>query len=131
MAMNEQVVELLNRVKTTPDFSYVVFDSINATNALGDNALHSVCVWGDLESAKLLVSNGINVNQRGEFGFTPLRIAVDFGFSEIAEYLKANGADPAAIDAPEKFDSDKDALHLRRLGEEINTLEKQIDRECS
>ena len=131
MAMNEQVVELLNRVKTTPDFSYVVFDSINATNALGDNALHSVCVWGDLESAKLLVSNGINVNQRGEFGFTPLKIAVDFGFPEIAEYLKANGADSAAIDAPEKFDSEKDALHLRRLGEEINTLKKQIDQECS
>ncbi|MEN3111994.1 ankyrin repeat domain-containing protein [Uliginosibacterium paludis] len=130
MAMNERVVELLNRIKSSPDFSYVVFDSINATNALGDNALHSVCVWGDLESAQLLVSNGINIHQEGELGFTPLRVAVDFGHFKIAEYLKANGADPASIYAPERFDRERNDLHLKKLGEEIEALEKHIEGEC-
>jgi uncharacterized protein len=119
MAMNESVIELLDRIKSTPDFCYVVFDSINATNALGDNALHCVCVWGELESAQLLVSNGIDINQQGEFGFTPLRVAVEFGNFKVAEYLKANGADPASIDAPEKFDREREALHLRKLEQEI------------
>lgn len=130
MAMNERVVELLDRVKSTADFGYVVFDSINTTNALGDNALHCVCVWGDLESAKLLVENGIDVNQQGEFGFTPLRVAADFGHLAIAEYLKANGADPSAIDAPERFDAERNALHLRGLGEETEALERRLEREC-
>jgi ankyrin repeat protein len=130
MTMNERVVELLDRVKSTADFGYVVFDSINATNALGDNALHCVCVWGDLDSAKLLVENGINVNQPGEFGFTPLKVAFDFGHFAIAEYLKANGADPSTIDAPENFDPERNALHLQRLGENIEALEKQMDERC-
>ena len=78
--MNKQVMELLRRVQSTADFGYVTFDSINATNALGDNALHCVCVWGDLEAVKQLVENGIDINQRGEHGFTPLRIAIDFRY---------------------------------------------------
>jgi ankyrin repeat protein len=128
--MNEQVRELLLRVQSTADFGYVIFDSINATNALGDNALHCVCVWGDLDAVKLLVENGIDINQRGEGGFTPLKVAVDFGFLKIAEHLIANGADPSEIDAEETFDRDKHALHLQRLGGHIDALEKQVAEEC-
>ncbi|MDD2720032.1 MAG: ankyrin repeat domain-containing protein [Gallionella sp.] len=131
MSLNERVVELLKKVKSTADFGYVKFDSINATNELGDNALHCVCVWGDLEAAKLLVENGINVNQQGELGFTPLRVAVDFGHNSITEYLKANGADSAAVDAPEKFDAEKNSLHFLRLGEEIEALEGLLEKECN
>ena len=130
MPVNERLIELLNQVKSTADFGYVIFDSINATNALGDNALHCVCVWGDLEAAKLLVENGIDVNQQGEYGFTPLRVAADFGYPEIAEYLKTNGADHAALDAPETFDAEKNTLHLQRLSEEIQALEKLLESEC-
>ena len=64
--LNEEVRRILNEVKRAPDFSYVEFDSINATNAFGDNALHCLCVCGDLESVKVLVENGININQPGE-----------------------------------------------------------------
>ena len=128
--MNEQILELLRRVQSTADFGYVTFDSINVTNALGDNALHCVCVWGDLEAAKLLVENGIDVNQRGELGFTPLKVAVDFGFPRIAEYLIANGADQSAIDEEETFDPEKHALHLQRLGAQMEALEKHIAEQC-
>ena len=124
--MNEQVLELLRRVQSTADFGYVTFESINSTNAFGDNALHCVCVWGDLVAAKLLVENGINVNQPGEHGFTPLRIAVEFGDTELAEYLLANGADAAAIEAEETFDPKANALHMQGLGEQITVLQERV-----
>ena len=110
--IGERVQALLEQVGSTVDFCGVTFDSINATNALGDNALHCVCVWGDLAAAQLLVAHGIDIHQRGEFGFTPLRVAVDFGYPEIAAFLIANGADPAALDAPEVFDARANAEHL-------------------
>ena len=124
--MNEQVLELLARVQSTADFGYVMFDSINATNAFGDNALHCVCVWGDLAAAKLLVENGININQPGEHGLTPLRVAVDFGFPELADYLIAKGADTAALHTVEVFDRLASAAHLRKLDEHFVELEEDV-----
>jgi ankyrin repeat protein len=113
--MDDRVREVLALVGSTPDFCGVTFDSINATNALGDNALHCVCLWGDLEAAKLRVEHGINIHQRGELGFTPLRVAVDFGHPEVAEFLLASGANVAAVDAPEEFDPEANARHLGDL----------------
>ncbi|HEY2344559.1 MAG TPA: ankyrin repeat domain-containing protein [Xanthomonadaceae bacterium] len=126
--MKTQVRELLDKVQSTADFGSVPFESINDTNALGDNALHCVCVWGDIEAAKLLVENGINLHQHGEFGFTPLRVANDFGHSLIVQYLLAAGADPSALDAPEVFDREAHARHMGSLGEQIERLESQVAR---
>jgi len=42
--MNAQVKELLEKVRSTADFGSVRFESINDTNAFGDNALHCVCI---------------------------------------------------------------------------------------
>lgn len=128
--MNEKVRDLLRQVRSTPDFGYVKFDSINDTNALGENALHCVCVWGDLEAAKLLIESGVDINQRGEFGFTPLRVAVDFGFREVADYLIASGADSKALESEEVFDHERHALHMKLLGEHIQQLAERIDNEC-
>jgi len=127
--VNDEVLALLSTVKTTPDFGYVIFDSINATNAFGDNALHCVCVWNDLAAAKLLVENGINVNQPGEHGFTPVRMAADFGSPELVSYLLANGADPAALDSTPVFDPKADAMHMQGLDKQLAALDKQTG-EC-
>lgn len=124
--MNEEVLQLLRKVQSTADFGYVTFDSINATNAFGDNALHCVCVWDDLAAAKLLVENGINVNQPGEFGFTPLRIAFQFSSIELVNYLLANGADAEALDAPEVFDPNANSAHMAGLDRQLAMLEVQL-----
>jgi len=128
--MNEQVRELLSRVQSTADFGYVAFDSINATNELGDNALHCVCVWDDFEAVKLLVENGIDVNQCGENGFTPLKIAVEYASPKVAEYLIAHGADPSAVNAEETYDAAKQRLHLQRLSQQIESLTAQVAEHC-
>ena len=94
--MHPDVRAILERVKGTADFECVDFSDINATNALGDNALHCVVVWGDYEAARTLVAHGIHVNQKGEEGYTPLHQACQFGRKEIARLLLENGADPFA-----------------------------------
>ncbi len=128
--MNKKLRALLNQVQSTADFGYVAFESVNDTNALGDNALHCVCVWGDLEATKLLVENGIVINQRGESGFTPLNIALDFDHRELADYLIANGADTSVIGAKELFDRKKYDLHMKCLAAGIEVLKQQIQEEC-
>jgi len=94
--MHPDVHAILERVKETADFCYVDFADINATNALGDNALHCVIVWGDYQAAKTLLAHGIHVNQPGEDRYTPLHHACLLGRIEIVELLLENGADASA-----------------------------------
>ena len=154
--MHPDVIAILENVKQTADFSYVDFSDINATNALGDNALHCVIVWGDYEAAKILLAHGINVNQKGEEGFTPLHQACSFGHKEIVQLLLDNGADPLArtagdlpfttarlsghheicelIRAYPKMGSDtqreRHNKHLQALSGSIEKLEKEIAENC-
>jgi len=94
--MHPDVLAILDRVKQTADFGSVGFSDINATNALGDNALHCVIVWGDYEAAKILVTHGVNVNQKGEQGYTPLHQACSLGHKQILQLLLESGADTLA-----------------------------------
>ena len=152
--MNSDVAAILARVKQTADFGYVDFSDINATNSLGNNALHCVIVWGDYEAAKTLIAHGINVNQKGEEGYTPLHQACSFGRREIVQLLLESGADPfarTAGDLPfttarlsghdeickligeftmERGDShlQKHEEHLQALSASIQKLERQIDK---
>jgi ankyrin repeat protein len=119
---SDDLRDLLRKVGDTADYAGVVFDHIDATNALGDNALHCVCVWGDLTAAELLVKHGIDLHRCGEHGFTPLRVAMEFGHTALVEYLLAQGADPAALDAPERPDRDAQARHMELLAREVDRL---------
>ncbi|TBW43303.1 ankyrin repeat domain-containing protein [Marinobacter halodurans] len=113
--MNDSVRDLLDQVESVPDFAGVKLRDINDTNGFGDNALHCVCVWGDIEAVKLLVENGINVEQRGEGGLTPLKVADEFGHKEIVSYLIAKGANPEALDAEFQYDSEAHSRHLAKV----------------
>lgn len=124
--MSTDLKELLQKIKSTANFYDVAFDSINGTNALGDSALHCVSVWGDIDAATLLVESGIHINQRGEGGFTPLNLALEFGHIQLADYLISQGADVGVIGADFKYDSEKHNKHLQGMEAEIQSLEEQI-----
>jgi ankyrin repeat protein len=94
--MTTEVQAILSRVKNTADFGCVDFNDINVTNALGDNALHCVIVWGDYAAALILIENGIDIQKHGEHGYTPLHQACAFGRKDIVELLLQKGADPFA-----------------------------------
>jgi ankyrin repeat protein len=128
MGVLTTVRELLDRVQGTADFSYVDFVSINDTNVLGDSALHCVCVWGDLDAVVLLVENGIDVHQKGEHGFTPLRVASEFGFTEIVEYLLSKGADPRSLAASEAWDAEAHARHAQELRSEVEHMTVRLSK---
>ena len=128
--MDRKVRELLDQVESLADFAGINLTDINDTNSFGDNALHCVCVWGDLSAAKLLVESGINIEQEGEGGFTPLKVASDFGHKEIVEYLISKGANKIAMDADFQFDPEADVKHINNLTDSISEIEQKIDDEC-
>ena len=128
--MNDRVKAVLDQVRGTADFGYVSFDDVNSTNAFGDNALHCVCVWGDIEAARVLIEAGININQAGEHGFTPLAIAERFRHPDVAELLRSLGAvHGGSLDTPS--DPESRAAHSRGLDQVISGLQKKIDEQCN
>jgi len=60
----------------------------------GETALMFAARVGDLDSAKLLVSAGANVNDADAWGVSATVLAVHSGYRDLAEFLLDKGADP-------------------------------------
>jgi ankyrin repeat protein len=60
----------------------------------GNTALMFAARVGDLSSAKALVESGANVNDVDAWGISALVLAVYSGFTDVAEFLLGQGADP-------------------------------------
>ncbi len=60
----------------------------------GETALMFAARVGDLESAKLLVAAGANVNDADAWGVTATTLAAHSGFRDLVEFLLDKGADP-------------------------------------
>ena len=93
MSMRPELVALLNSLKETATFENVSFDDINATAVDGDNALHWAVSQNDLAAARLLIEAGINIDQHGDLGHTPLHDACAFGHRDMVLLLIESGAD--------------------------------------
>ncbi|HEX6992767.1 MAG TPA: ankyrin repeat domain-containing protein, partial [Gammaproteobacteria bacterium] len=63
-------------------------------DAGGLTALIFAAREGDMESAKLLIEAGADVNQTSEFGWTPLLTATQNRFYQLGKYFLEQGADP-------------------------------------
>ena len=70
--------------------------NINAINEFGLNALHSAAGIGNIDTIKLLVGRGMDVNRAGRYGQTPLVVAVQANRPRAVELLLKLGADPNA-----------------------------------
>jgi len=95
--MAAQLREFLEKVKTLPLFEELDFTDISAVNSDGENALHVAVRWQDIEAVKLLLAAGININQHGDLGHTPLHEASMCGSLEIVRLLVEHGADLFAL----------------------------------
>jgi uncharacterized protein len=65
----------------------------------GDTALMFAARVGDLDSAKLLLAAGADVNDADAWGVSALVLAAHSGFGDLVDYLLENGADPNAAAA--------------------------------
>jgi ankyrin len=85
----------------------------------GETALMFAARVGDLESAKLLVAAGANVNDADAWGVSATTLAAHAGFGALVEYLLEKGADPNA--APAGFTALHEAI-MRRDEKMVSSL---------
>ena len=78
-----------------------------------ESALMFAARSGDLDSAKLLVAAGANVNDQDAWGVSALTLAEHSGFTDLGLYLLDKGADPNKMDAG--FSTLHEALMRRDL----------------
>jgi len=90
---------------------------INEITTSGLTALNQCVLDGNLESVKMLVELGANVNKKDRFGWTALHYAASEGYEEICRFLLRNGANLRAEDKDGKFPVEvtDDELILRML----------------
>ncbi len=68
------------------------------TDKAGNTPLHYAVRKGKLETVKILLESGININSQNKDRETPLHTAVIYGQTNVVEYLIKRGADLNALD---------------------------------
>ena len=78
-----------------------------------------------LETAKFLVEHGANVNDAGQYGWTPLHAAAYQGLNDVIEYLVSKGA---KIDQKDEFGQTALSISMSVLTKDIGARRLQIPR---
>ncbi len=89
--------DVWNEVMAIPPHGYLPYNK--AIPHGGETALMFAARVGDLESAKLLVAAGANVNDTDAWGVSATALAAHSGFEDVAEFLLEKGADANAAKA--------------------------------
>jgi len=87
----------IDKVRALPSFETVDFQDVNSTNSEGENALHVAVLWKETEVVRMLIKEGINIDQPGDLCHTPLHEACSSGNMEIVKILVEAGADIFAL----------------------------------
>ena len=93
IAANQQMPLTLAISKSRNDLFSLLLENGASINYLESDALHTVVRNDNIDIAKILISNGFDVNKKDGYNYTPLRIAVDNSNIEIVRLLIAAGAD--------------------------------------
>ena len=101
--------DVWNEVMAVPPHGYLPYNK--AVPHAGETALMFAARVGDLESAKLLVAAGANVNDADAWGVSATTLAAHSGFAELVAFLLDKGADPNA--APNGFTALHEAIMRR------------------
>ena len=86
--------DVYNEVMAVPPHGYLPYNLTIPHG--GETALMFAARVGDLESAKLLVAAGANVNDADAWGVSATTLAEHSGFSDLVLFLLDKGADPNA-----------------------------------
>ena len=86
--------EVWSQMMAVPPHGYLPYNKM--IPAGGETALLFAARVGDLESAKLLVARGANVNDADAWGVSAVTLAAHSRFTDLVEYLLDQHADPNA-----------------------------------
>lgn len=67
-------------------------DPLTYVDSNGDHLLHIAAQLGDIKTIELLLKAGLDVNQAGDMGCTPLHYAKMKKREDVADFLLAHGA---------------------------------------
>lgn len=95
--MNSQLDALLARVSMTASWFGIAASGVHDRNSVGDTPLHTVCTWGDVAAASLLIKSGADINSRGDHDSPPLINAVISGNVNLLKMLLDLGADISLV----------------------------------
>merc|ERR1719229_842797 len=82
-----------NRYEAVEALIQQEIEVLQARDENGNTLLHTACQNNNKRIAKLLLKNGISVNEQNTRGNTPLHYCSQYGFMQLADYLIAHGAD--------------------------------------
>ncbi len=92
-----EVKSFFEQAREIPPFESMDIQNIDGVNCEGENALHLAIAQNNVFISKYLIDTGININQPGDLGQTPLHMACSFGYMEIVKLLVEAGADLFAL----------------------------------
>jgi ankyrin repeat protein len=101
--------DVWNEVMAVPPHGYLPYN-LSIPHG-GETALMFAARVGDLESARLLVAAGANVNDADAWGVSATTLAAHSGFTDLVLFLLDKGADPNA--APNGFTALHEAIMRR------------------
>lgn len=82
--------------RDVPEYCGVELTSVGSKTLFGNYPINVAAARGIVEEIDVLLSNGADVNSRGEHGYQPLHDAIEQGHVEAAAWLLKNGADVIA-----------------------------------
>ena len=109
--------DVWSEVMSLPPHGYLPYNK--AIPHGGETALMFAARVGDLDSAKLLVAAGANVNDADAWGVNAVTLAAHSGFRDLVEFLLRKDADPNQ--APAGFTALQEAI-MRRDEEMVTAL---------
>ncbi|KIE04351.1 hypothetical protein NF27_IN00920, partial [Candidatus Jidaibacter acanthamoeba] len=97
---------------------------VNATEMLGDTALHLAIMYRDVKMVKLLLAQpSININTKDCDRQTPLQNALYNGYDEIAQLILEHNPDVKTADI-----KGNTVIHLCLIGSKINLIPLLVER---
>lgn len=124
--MNTRLQAVLDKLRyaNLPTFMDVeIIGPKTKGRSFGDTPLHIMAVWGDTESASVLIEEGAEIDARGEDDYTPLHNAIEQSQIDVARLLLEAGANPFL-----KTRNGADALELAELSGHNEILKLLTDR---
>lgn len=83
---------LLNEYAALPEYFGCKSIEVNQVSLFGDRPINIAATRGVLAEIDILLKNGVNINNKGEHGYTPLHNAVEQGHIAAVLFLLDRGA---------------------------------------